>query len=119
MGLLKPATTAGHTSMAANRIEILQQFVDANPNDCFSRYGIAQEHVKQQAYEKALEQFNKIFEINADYQAAYYHAGRTLEKLGRADDAAEIYRKGIEVAARSGDLHARSELEAALEELSV
>ena len=104
--------------MAANRIEVLQQFVDANPNDCFSRYGIAQEHVKQEDYEKALEQFNKIFEINADYQAAYYHGGRTLEKLGRAADAAEIYRKGIEVAARSGDLHARSELEAALEELS-
>ena len=104
--------------MAANRIEILQQFVDANPNDCFSRYGIAQEYVKQEDYDKALEQFNKIFEINPDYQAAYYHAGRTLEKLGRADDASETYRKGIEVAGRSGDLHARSELEAALEELT-
>ena len=103
--------------MAANRIEILQQFVDANPNDCFSRYGIAQEYVKQEDYDKALEQFNSIFEINPDYQAAYYHAGKALEKLGRDDDAAETYRKGIEVAARSGDLHARSELEAALDEL--
>jgi len=103
--------------MAVNRIEVLQQFVDANPNDCFARYGIAQEHIKQENYEKAVEQFSKIFEINPDYQAAYYHAGKALEKLGRAAEAGETYRKGIEVAARCGDLHARSELEAALEEL--
>ena len=104
--------------MAGDRIEILKQFLDANPSDCFSRYGIAQEYVKRGESENAIEQFNKIIEINPDYQAAYYHAGKTLEKLGRSSDAAEIYRKGIGLASRSGDFHARSELEAALEELN-
>ncbi len=103
--------------MAGDRLEILKQFVEANPTDCFSRYGIAQEYAKRGEHENAIEQFNKIIEINPDYQAAYYHAGKTLEKLGRAPDAADIYRKGIELAGRSGDAHARSELEAALEEL--
>ena len=103
--------------MAANRIEILKQFVEANPNDCFSRYGIAQEYVKQGDHEKAVDEFNKILAINPDYQAAYYHSGKALERLGHLAQAGETYRRGIEVARRSGDLHACSELEAALEEL--
>ena len=103
--------------MAGDRLKILRQFVDANPDDCFSRYGIAQEYTKRGESENAIEQFNKIIEINPDYQAAYYHAGKTLEKLGRSSDAAAIYRKGIDLASRSGDFHARGELETALEEL--
>jgi tetratricopeptide (TPR) repeat protein len=103
--------------MDNDRLEILRQFVEQNPNDCFARYGVAQEHIKREEHEQALEQFVRIFEINPDYQAAYYHAGKTYEKLGRSDEARETYRKGIEVATQSGDLHARSELEAALDEL--
>ena len=100
--------------MANQRLETLKQFIEANPNDCFARYGVAQEYVKQDENEKALEEFNRIFEINPDYQAAYYHAGKTYEKLHRVDEARAIFQKGIEVATRSGDLHARSELEEAL-----
>ena len=36
----------------------------------------------------------------------------------RKDEAAEAYRKGIEVATRRGDQHARRELEAALAEIA-
>ena len=100
--------------MENQRLETLKQFIEANPNDCFARYGVAQEYVKRGENEKALEEFNRIVEINPDYQAAYYHAGKTYEKLQRVDEARSIFEKGIEVATRSGDLHARSELEEAL-----
>lgn len=103
--------------MDHTRFEALKKFVEASPNDCFVRYGLAQEYVRQRELEKALEQFNKILEINPDYQAAYYHGGQTCQKLGRIDEARKTYEKGIEVATRSGDLHAKSELEAALEDL--
>jgi Tfp pilus assembly protein PilF len=104
--------------MPNNRFETLLQFIDTSPNDCFARYGVAQEYIKQGENEKALEQFTKIFEINPAYQAAYYHAAKAYEKLGRKEEALATYRKGIEVASRSGDLHAQSELQAALDELS-
>lgn len=100
--------------MENQRLETLKQFIEANPSDCFARYGVAQEHVKLGQNEEALEEFSRIFEINPDYQAAYYHAGKTYEKLQRVDEARAVYQKGIEVAARSGDLHARGELEEAL-----
>jgi hypothetical protein len=44
-------------------------------------------------------------------------AGGTLTALGRKDEAAAIYRRGVEVATRKGDPHARGELESALNEL--
>jgi hypothetical protein len=45
-------------------------------------------------------------------------AGGTLVTLGRKDEAAATYRKGIEVATRRGDQHARRELEGALAEIT-
>jgi tetratricopeptide (TPR) repeat protein len=104
--------------MPSDRLETLKKFLETNPGDCFARYGVAQEHLKRGEYENALEQFTRIFEIHPDYQAAYYHGGKTCEKLGRLEEARATYKKGIEVAARSGDLHAQSELQAALDELS-
>lgn len=103
--------------MENKRLEKLRQFLKANPNDCFVRYGLAQEYVKTGELDKAIGEYNRIFAINPDYQAAYYHAGQTYQKLGRTDDARATYERGIETSLRTGDLHARSELEAALADL--
>ena len=103
--------------MSNSRFEALKQFAEASPNDCFVRYGLAQEYVRQGDLEQAIQQFKQIFSIDPSYQAAYYHAGQTYRKLNRVDEARETFQKGIEVATRSGDMHARSELEAALDEL--
>jgi len=104
--------------MGSDRLETLKQFLESRPEDCFVRYGLAQEYVKAEAFEEAISQFDKILEIDADYQAAYYHAGKTYEKMGRADEARTMWEKGVEASHRTGDLHARSELEAALDSLA-
>ena len=103
--------------MPSDRLETLLQFVESNPQDAFVRYGLAQEYVNRGQLEKAIEEFNTLMADNADYQAAYYHAGQTYLKLGRKAEARETFQKGVELATRSGDSHARGELEAALEEL--
>ena len=43
--------------------------------------------------------------------------GQVLQGLGRDADAAEAYEHGIAAATRSNDMHARSELEQALDAL--
>ena len=103
--------------MPSDRLETLLQFVESNPQDAFVRYGLAQEYVNRGQLEKAIGEFNTLMADNADYQAAYYHAGQTYLKLGRKQEARETFQKGVELATRSGDSHARGELEAALEEL--
>jgi tetratricopeptide (TPR) repeat protein len=101
--------------MADARLEILKQMVAGNPADSFSRYGLAMEHCKSGALENAVGEFRTLIELNPDYVPAYYQYGQALEKLGRTEEAGEVYRKGIEAASRKGDAHARSELQAALD----
>jgi tetratricopeptide (TPR) repeat protein len=103
--------------MEHKRLEKLRQFLEANPNDCFVRYGLAQEYVKAGQLDDAIAEYSRIFEINPDYQAAYYHAGQAYQKLGKTAQARATFERGIETSMRTGDLHARSELEAALAEL--
>ena len=104
--------------MATDRLQALLQFAEQNPDDAFVRYGLAQEYANQGQLEKAAEDFTQLVEINPGYQAAYYHGGQTYLKLGRKDEAQEWFRKGIDLAGRTGDSHARDELLAALQESS-
>src|SRR5271169_5667568 len=101
--------------METNRLEILLSMVDRNPADSFSRYGLAMEYVRSGDLVTAVDHFMHLLEHNPNYAAAYFHGGQTLEKLGRIDDAKALYHKGIEITTATGDLHTRSELQAALD----
>jgi tetratricopeptide (TPR) repeat protein len=88
--------------------------VAQNPADGFSRYGLAMELVNSGSLGEAAEQFKVLLEHNPGYGAGYFHGGQTLEKLGRVEEARAIYRAGIEVTGKTGDLHTQGELRAAL-----
>ena len=100
--------------MAANRLEVLKSMVAMNPQDAFSRYGLAMEYRNTGDLEAAAAEFRLLMAANPDYVAAYFHGGQTLERLGLTGEAREVYRNGIVAATRTGNFHARSEIEAAL-----
>jgi tetratricopeptide (TPR) repeat protein len=101
--------------MAMNRLEVLKNMVQQNPNDSFSRYGLAMEYANSGSLEKAVDEYDALLAFNPDYAAAYYHGGQTLEKLGRIDDARRMYQRGLEATRRTGDAHTNSEIQAALD----
>ncbi|HYL74948.1 MAG TPA: tetratricopeptide repeat protein [Bryobacteraceae bacterium] len=103
--------------MAANRIEILKNMLAQNPRDSFARYGLAMEFANSGDLQQAIIEYRTLLEHNPDYAAAYYHGGQALEKLGRIDEARDMYQKGIDTTARTGDQHTRSELQTALDML--
>jgi tetratricopeptide (TPR) repeat protein len=100
-------------------MEILKNMLAENPRDSFARYGLAMEHVINGEMEQAIAEFRVLLEYNPDYAAAYFHGGQALEKLGRIEDAREMYQKGIESTSRSGDRHTQSEMQAALDMLPI
>ena len=101
--------------MTTNRLEVLKNMVEQDPGSVFARYGLAMEYVNQGQNEQAVAEFETLLQTDANYGAGYYHAGRTLEKLGRVEEARSTYQRGIEVTTRTGDQHTRSELQAALD----
>lgn len=98
-------------------MEILKNMLAQNPRDSFARYGLAMEFANSGDLQQAIIEYRTLLEHNPDYAAAYFHGGQALEKLGRVDDARDMYQKGIDTTVRTGDQHTRSELQAALDML--
>ena len=89
--------------------------VEQDPASAFARYGLAMEYVNLGRLDEAVDEFHTLLGSNPDYAPGYFHAGRTLERIGKTDEARAMYEKGIEVTTRTGDGHTRSELQAALD----
>ena len=101
-----------------DRIATFRSFIAKSPSDPFPRYGLAMELKGNGQLAEAWAAFEELITQFPDYVPTYLMAGGTLLALARKDEAAEIYRKGIEVARKRGDQHARGELETALSEIS-
>ena len=98
--------------MDNSRLDVLRQMIAADPANTFARYGLAMEHVRSGDLGSAVQEFEAVLTTDPKYSAAYYHGGQTLEKLGKLDQARDLYRRGI---AATRDPHALSELQAALD----
>lgn len=100
-----------------DRIATFQSFIAKSPKDPFPRYGLAMEHKTRGELDLAWAAFQELLGDFPDYVPTYLMAGGTLASLGKIAEAAEIYRRGISMAAAKNDSHARGELESALAEL--
>jgi predicted Zn-dependent protease len=100
-----------------DRIATFKSFIARAPADPFPRYGLAMEHKTRGELAAAWSVFSDLLDGFPEYVATYLMAGGTLVGLGRKDEAAAVYRRGIDVATRKRDQHARGELESALHEI--
>jgi tetratricopeptide (TPR) repeat protein len=100
-----------------DRITMLKQLLAEHPNEALPRYGLAMEYATAGNTDSALAEFQQLLELHPDYANGYFMAAQTLARAGREQDARDYLQKGIAVAARIGDAHARSEMESMLEAL--
>ena len=100
-----------------SRRTMLEQFLVANPQDGFARYGLAMECASQGDDAAAIDNYKKLLADHPDYVAGYFQYGQFLARIARADEARAILTSGIAVAYRTGDAHAASEMETALAQL--
>lgn len=100
-----------------DRIATFKSFISRSPTDPFPRYGLAMEYKGGGKLDEAWSAFQELMTGFPDYVPTYLMAGGTLVALGRQGEAATVFQKGIEVAGKRGDLHAKKELESALADL--
>ncbi|MGH9513497.1 MAG: tetratricopeptide repeat protein [Terriglobales bacterium] len=100
-----------------DRIAMLNEVLAQNPNDAFARYGLAMEFANSGDAGRAMDEFQKLLSAHPDYTAGYFMAAQTLAKSNRTEEARKMLSQGIVSATRTGNTHARSEMEAMLDEI--
>jgi Tfp pilus assembly protein PilF len=93
-----------------SRKQQLEEMLADEPQDPFLLYGLAMEFVSEGDFETAVKHFRGLISADPTYVPAYLQQGQALQRLGRATDAVECYRRGIDVARARGDAHAAEEM---------
>jgi cytochrome c-type biogenesis protein CcmH/NrfG len=101
-----------------DRAAMLAELLTQDPNNILARYGLAMEYSNTGDLARSPEEFQKLLSANPDYAAGYFMAAQTLVKAKRPEEAQKMLQDGIAAAQRKGDNHARSEMQAMLEEIS-
>jgi tetratricopeptide (TPR) repeat protein len=96
-----------------SRLQQLLAFYADDPSDAFTIYALATEYRATEPL-RAWEYYHLLLTEHPDYVGTYYHAGKLLEGFGKKEEAEKVYRTGLVVSRKAGQLHAASELQQAL-----
>jgi predicted Zn-dependent protease len=100
-----------------DKLQGLKEILALDPKNSFARYGIAMELAGRGDTAAALAEFDVLLANDPDYTAGYFMSAQTLTNAGRSAEAIDRLKSGISCAARSGNRHALSEMQAMLDEL--
>jgi len=90
------------------REEMFRQVLAIDPDDALANFGLGQLKVEAGDHREAVSLLERAIAADRDHSAAHLALGRALEGLGEADRARQVYRAGVGVAARRGDLKTAS-----------
>src|SRR5207302_8929596 len=106
------------TGPKKSRRQMLEELVAKKPDDALSRYGLALECMNSGDSAAADRHFRTLLEHNAAYVPGYHMYGQFLARQARTEEARSVLSSGIAAAAQAGKQHARSEMEALLNDVS-
>ena len=95
--------------MNADRIQLLEQYIQEEPENPFNRYALAMEY-HDEAPNKALGLLEDLLQDHPDYLPTYFKAAHLLWEFERWEPADEIFQKGIALAKARQDQKALGEL---------
>jgi len=101
---------------SSSRLQQLLAFYADDPNDAFTIYALATEYRPTEPL-LAMKYYQTLLDEHPEYVGTYYHAGKLLEQLEKPEEAEKVYRRGLQVSRKAGQMHAASELQQALNQL--
>ncbi len=99
------------------QVEMFHKVLEIDPVDQVANFGLGSIYLDTGKFEEALAPLQTVVEHYRDYSAAYLALGKTLEQLARKEEAAEVYKKGIETASRKGDLMPLKDMQSRLNQI--
>ena len=101
-----------------DRIKLLKQFLEDDPDDPFNLYALGLEYLKENS-DQAKFYFDKLLKNHELYVPAYYHAGLLYSERGETEKAIEILKKGIMICRGQQDFKTQRELQTLLTNLEL
>jgi Flp pilus assembly protein TadD len=93
-----------------SRIQKFRELLAKDLRDPMLHFGLGIELSKSGRVADAVESFEEAIRVNPKYTAAYRQLGKSLETLGRTDEAQRAYKDGIAIGAETGDLQTVKEM---------
>jgi predicted Zn-dependent protease len=103
--------------MTSPRLDTFRAMVAKNPGNALARFGLANEALKAELWEEAVEHLNAYLGMYDDEGNGFGRLAQALLALGRRDGAGDALRRGIDAAHRFGHIGLADELAGRLNDL--
>lgn len=101
-----------------NRREMMfNQVLEIDPEDTVALFGIGDVYFFREKYSESVSALEKVVILDEKYSAAYLLLGKALEAIGNLERAEQVYKKGINVASKRGDMMPANEMQTRLNQL--
>lgn len=97
--------------MVEDRLKALLAIAETQPGEVMIWYGLANEYVKLERWQEAVEALRRTLALNPDYTSAYQMLGTALMALGQRAEARVAWTEGVAVATRTGAWKARDHMD--------
>jgi len=101
-----------------DRLAALRELLADDPDDPFTRYALAMELKGRGDPAGARAELEALLTRAPEYLATYYQLASLLHAEGDSGRAADVIRRGIELAGEAGDAHTAGELEDLLDDVT-
>lgn len=100
-----------------DRLAYFAALVERAPEDARARFGYANELIRARRHEEVVRELRAYLDLAEDEGNAWGRLAEALAALGRPDEAADAYLRGIDQAIAHGHTGMASDFEQALEAL--
>jgi len=92
------------------RGEMFRQVLEIDPDDAVAHFGMGELLLEMEKPNEAVRHFESALEANPRLSAAFVGWGKALEDLQHVEQAIDVYRRGVSMAASRGDLKAANRM---------
>lgn len=96
------------------QIDRYKQVIELDPKDVLGYYSLGSVYLNSGQLKRAKEAFSLGLEVDPTHSSSYLSLGQTLEKMQHPEQAVSIYREGVKVADKQGDIVPLKKMEARL-----
>lgn len=93
------------------RLKMFEQVLQIDPEDLLANYGAGSCYTTLGEFDKAIPYLKRAITLKATHTVAYLSLGVAYEGLGEWSSAARIYKDGISVASKRGDMQPMQDMQ--------